>query len=66
VSNDARDIKGVQTVNRQHQILRRNLAHNRALIDDINRSKLTRYYNTDILHAACAAIEAELRRPSIS
>jgi len=53
-------------VNRQHQILRRNLAHNRALIDDINRSKLTRYYNTDILHAACAAIEAELRRPSIS
>lgn len=62
MSNDAQILKGVQTVKREIQRLRRNLAHNRALIADINRSKLTGYYNTDILHAACAAIEAELRR----
>jgi len=60
--NDAHNPKGVQTVNRKTQTLRRNLAHNRALIDDINRSGLAKYYNTDILHTACAAIEAELRR----
>lgn len=66
MSNDARNIKGVQTVNRQTEVLRRNLAHNRALIDDINRSRLAQYYNTDILHAACASIEAELKRRSIS
>lgn len=51
-------------MNRQTKILRRNLTHNRALIDDINRSGLAQYYNTDVLHAACSAIEAELKRRS--
>ncbi len=53
-------------MNRQTPILRLNLAHNRALLRDIDRSGLKKYYNTAILHAACAAIEAELKRRSIS
>ncbi|MBH3106325.1 hypothetical protein I5R01_25125 [Serratia marcescens] len=53
-------------MNRQTPILRRNLAHNRALLQDIDRSGLKKYYNTTILHAACAAIEAELKSRSIS
>ncbi|MJJ92328.1 hypothetical protein DM854_26675 [Escherichia coli] len=66
MSNDARNLKGVQRINRQTPILRLNLAHNRALLRDIDRSGLKKYYNTAILHAACAAIEAELKRRSIS
>jgi len=66
MSNDARNLKGIQRMNRQTPILRRNLAHNRALLQDIDRSGLKKYYNTTILHAACAAIEAELKSRSIS
>jgi len=45
--------------------LRRILAHNNALLDDIYVSGLSVYYNMEILHDACEAIEAELRRQGI-
>lgn len=41
--------------------LRYTLAHNRALLDDIIGSGWSRYYNTEIVEAACNVIEAELR-----
>nr|WP_176703093.1 hypothetical protein [Rahnella aquatilis] len=44
------------------EYLRQTLAHNRALLDDIVGSGWSRYYNADIVHAACDAIENELRR----
>ena len=47
------------------EYLRRTLAHNRALMDDIISSGMSRYYNTEIVDAACEAIEAELRRLGI-
>ncbi|BDT44576.1 Uncharacterised protein [Enterobacter hormaechei] len=47
------------------EYLRRTLAHNRALMDDIISSGMSRYYNTEIVDAACEAIEAELRRRGI-
>lgn len=47
------------------ECLRRTLAHNRALMDDIISSGMSRYYNTDIVDAACEAIEAELRRRGV-
>jgi len=43
------------------EYLRQTLAHNRALLDDIIDSGWSRYYNTEIVEAACDAIEAELR-----
>jgi len=43
------------------EYLRQTLAHNRALLDDIIGSGWSRYYNTEIVEAACDAIEAELR-----
>lgn len=42
--------------------LKRTLVHNRALLDSINRSGLAWCYDTEIVHAACEAIEAELQR----
>ena len=42
--------------------LKRTLAHNRAFIDSINRSGIAWCYNTEIVRAACEAIEAELQR----
>lgn len=45
--------------------LRRTLAHNRALLDDIYASGLSVYYNMEIIHDACDDIEAELRRLGI-
>ena len=45
--------------------LRDTLAHNRTLLDDIIGSGWSRYYNTEIVDAACEAIEAELRRRGI-
>ncbi|CDP78756.1 hypothetical protein KDF02_004120 [Shigella flexneri] len=42
--------------------LKRTLAHNRAFIDSINRSGIAWCYNTEIVLAACEAIEAELQR----
>lgn len=47
------------------EYLRQTLAHNRALLDDIIGNGLSRYYNTEIVEAACDAIEAELRRRGI-
>jgi len=47
------------------EYLRQTLAHNRALLDNIIGSGWSRYYNTEIVEAACDAIEAELRRRGI-
>lgn len=47
------------------EYLRQTLAHNRALLDNIIGSGWPRYYNTEIVEAACDAIEAELRRRGI-
>ncbi|PPY25041.1 hypothetical protein C5966_19555 [Cronobacter sakazakii] len=47
------------------EYLRRTLAHNRALMDDIISSGMSRYYNMEIVDATCEAIEAELRRRGI-
>lgn len=47
------------------EYLRRTLAHNRALMDDIISSGMSTYYNMEIVDAACEAIEAELRRQGI-
>lgn len=47
------------------EYLRKTLAHNRALLDDIVGSGLSCYYNTKIVEAACDVIEAELRHREI-
>lgn len=52
-------------MNRITPILIRNLAHNRALLDEIKRSGLASSYNTTIVYQACEAIEAELRRRGV-
>lgn len=48
------------------EYLRQALAQNRALLDDIIGSGLSRYYNTKIVESACDSIEAELRRQGVS
>ena len=50
---------------KENPMEQRTLAHNRALMDDIISSGMSRYYNTEIVDAACEAIEAELRRRGI-
>lgn len=47
------------------ECLQQNLAHNRALLDDISGSGWSRYYNTKIVEDACNSIEAELRRQGV-
>ncbi|PWK96150.1 hypothetical protein C7431_10671 [Pantoea allii] len=52
-------------MDRETLYLLKTLDHNNDLLDEINRAKLGRYYNTKILRNACNAIEAELRRRGI-
>jgi len=56
---------GDPKMDRETLYLLKTLDHNNALLDDIIRRKMGRYYNTKILRDSCDAIEAELRRRGI-